>query len=88
MEKVLYATLSVEKSNKKDEIKVYKTIGEKYGIEVESKIDSKVKVNFAENITSNEEKINSLLDNIVMGSVDFEFLEYYAQDCVTNALYV
>jgi len=88
MDKILYATLSVEKGNKKDEVKVYKIKGEKYGIQVESNIDSKLEVNLAENVTSSEEKINALLDNIIMGSVDFKFLEYYAHDCSVNALSV
>lgn len=88
MDKILYATLCVEKGNKKDEVKVYKIKGEKYGIQVESNIDSKLEVNFAENITNSEKEIDELLENIVKGSVDFKFLEYYAHDCAVNALSV
>lgn len=88
MDKILYATLSVEKGNKKDEVKVYKIKGEKYGIQVESNIDSKLEVNLAENVTSSEEEIDELLANIVNGSVDFKFLEYYAHDCAVKALSV
>ena len=88
MDKILYATLSVDKGNHKDEVKIYKIKGEKYGVQVESNIDSKLEVNSAENVTSSEDKINELLDNIVMGSVDFKFLKYYAHDCAVNALSV
>lgn len=88
MDKILYATLIIEKGNKKDEVKVYKIKGENYGIQVESNIDSKLEVNFVENVTSSEEKIDQLLNKIVTGSVDFRFLEYYAQDCAVNALAV
>lgn len=88
MEKVLYATLSVVRNNKKDELKIYKTKGESYGIQVESIIDSKLEVNSVENVTSSEEKINELLANIVNGSLDVKFLEYYAHDCAVSALAV
>ena len=61
MDKILYATLSVEKGNKKDEVKVYKIKGEKYGIQVESNIDSKLEVNLAENKISNESPLGTAL---------------------------
>ena len=88
MDKILYATLSVAKGNQRDEVKIYKIKGEKYGIEIESNFNSKTAVNTAENITSSEEKINKLLDTIVMGSESFTLLEDFAYDFADKALSV
>ncbi len=88
MEKILFATLSVAKENKRDEVKIYKIKSEKFGIQIESNIDSKIVVNTAENITSSEDKINKLLDTIVMSSENFTLLDDFAYDFADTALSV
>lgn len=88
MEKILFATLSVVKENKRDEVKIYKIKGEKFGIEVESNVDSKIVTHTAENITSSEEKINKLLETIVLSSENFTLLEDFAYDFADTALSV
>ena len=45
-------------------------------------------VNTAENITSSEEKINKLLDTLVMNSENFTLLEDFAYDFADIALSV
>lgn len=88
MDKMLFATLSVAKGDTTDEIKIYKIKGEKFGIQIESTVDSKTVVNIAENITSSEEKINKLLDTLVMNSENFTLLEDFAYDFADIALSV
>ena len=77
MVKTLFATINVEKENEKNEVRIYKTKGEKYGIEV---VDSNENVKSAENITSSEKMINSLLDTIVLSTQNFTLLEDFASD--------
>lgn len=77
MVKTLFATINVAKENEKNEVRIYKTKGEKYGIEV---VDSNENVKSAENITSSEKMINSLLDTIVLSTQNFTLLEDFASD--------
>ena len=88
MEKILFATLNVAKENKRDEIKIYKIKGEKFGIEIEENIDSKTRIHTAENITSSEKRINELLETIVMSSENFTLLDNFAYDFADIALHV
>lgn len=80
MDKKLYATLSVAKQGTTDEIKIYKIKNEKFGIQIESTVGSKTVVNSAENITSSEDKINKLLDTLIINSENFTLLEDFAYD--------
>ncbi len=88
MEKTLFATLSVAKENKRDEVKIYKIKGEKFGIEIEENVNSKTQIRTAENITSSEKRINELLETIVMSSENFTLLDNFAYDFADIALHV
>lgn len=74
--KNLYATISVAKENQKKDIQIFETEDQKYGIEVV--IGEEVKK--VENLTSNKEKINKLLEAIVLGTQNFTLLEDFAYD--------
>ena len=88
MEKSLFATVTVAKENERDEVKIYKIKGEKFGIQIESNVNSELKNRVAENITNSEDKINKLLDALVMGTGSFTLLEDFACDFADNALTV
>ena len=88
MDKMLFATLSVAKGNQRDEVKIYKLKGEKFGVQIESDVDSKREIYSAENITSSEEKINKLLESIVLSTENFTLLDDVAFDFADNALTV
>lgn len=88
MEKSLFATVTVAKENERDEVKIYKIKGEKFGIQIESNVNSELKNRVAENITNSEDKINKLLDALVMGTESFTLLEDFACDFTDNALTV
>lgn len=80
MSKNLFATVTVEKEEKKKDVKIYKLEDEKYGVEVVSEEDGQTKVNKVENVTKNEEKINKLLDTLIRSVQNFELLDCFAYD--------
>ncbi len=88
MEKTLFATFNVAKGNQRDEVKIYKIKGEKYGIQIEANRNSKVDLQTAENITKSEEKIDKLLDALIMSAENFTLLDDFACDFADNALTV
>lgn len=88
MDKKLFATFNVAKENQRDEVKIYKIKGEKYGIQIESNRNSKIETHTAENITNNEECINKLLEAIVMSTESFTLLDDLVYDFKENALSV
>ena len=74
--KSLYATISVVKGNQKEDINVFETEEQKYGVEIV--IGDKVKK--LENLTSDKQKIEQLLDDVVLGAQNFTLLEDFAYD--------
>lgn len=72
----LYATITVAKENQKKDIQIFETEDQKYGIEVV--IGEEVKK--VDNLTSNKEKIDKLLDTIILGTQNFTLLEDFAYD--------
>lgn len=74
--KNLYATISVAKENQKKDIQIFETEDQKYGIEIV--IGDEVKK--IENLTSNKEKIDKLLEIIVLETQNFTLLEDFAYD--------
>ena len=80
MEKTLFATISVEKENEKKEVKIYKTQGIKYGIEITEEKGGETKIQKADNLTSSEEKVDKLLNILVQSSQNFTLLDDFAYD--------
>ena len=74
--KNLYATISVVKGNQKEDINVFETEEQKYGVEIV--IGDEVKK--LENLTSDKQKIEQLLDDVVLGAQNFTLLEDFAYD--------
>ena len=74
--KNLYATISVVKGNQKEDINVFETEEQKYGIEIV--IGDEVKK--LENLTSDKQKIEQLLNDVVLGAQNFTLLEDFAYD--------
>ncbi len=88
MDKKLFATFNVAKGNQRDEVKIYKIKGEKFGIQIEANRNSKEEIHTVENITDSEDNINRLLDAIVMSTESFTLLDDLAYDFRDNALSV
>lgn len=86
MDKKLFATFNVAKGNQRDEVKIYKIKGEKFGIQIEANRNSKEEIHTVENITDSEDNINRLLDAIVMSTESFTLLDDLAYDFRDNAL--
>lgn len=80
MIKNLFATISVAKENNKRDVKIYKVQNERYGIEVVEEENGKTNIKKVENLTESEEKINKLLDVIVLSTQNFTLLEDFAYD--------
>lgn len=80
MERNLYATISVAKESEKKDVKIYKLKDEKYGIEVETEEKGKVNSKKVENLTASEERINRLLEILVVSAENFTLLEDFAYD--------
>ena len=78
MNKILFATINIDREDEKRSVKIYKTMNEKYGIEVEFNEGADIKK--IDNITSSENKINQFLDVLVNDTQNFELLEDYASD--------
>ena len=74
--KSLYATISVVKGNHKEDINIFETEGQKYGIEIVIGDDVKK----LENLTSEKQKIEQLLNDVVLGAQNFTLLEDFAYD--------
>ena len=88
MDKKLFATFNVAKGNQRDEVKIYKIKGEKFGIQIEANRNSKEEIHTVENITDSEDNINRLLDAIVMSTESFTLLDDLAYDFRDNVLSV
>lgn len=80
MNKNLFATISVAKENERKNVKIYRVHNEKYGIEVVEEENGKTNIKKVENLTENEEKINKLLEVLVLSAQNFTLLEDFAYD--------
>lgn len=80
MNKNLFATISVAQENQKRDVKIYKLLNEKYGIEVVEEENGESKIKRVENLTNDEQKINKLLEILVLSAQNFTLLEDFAYD--------
>ena len=80
MNKNLFATITVAQENQKRDVKIYKLLNEKYGIEVVEEENGESKIKKVENLTKDEEKINKLLEVLVLSVQNFTLLEDFAYD--------
>ena len=80
MNKNLFATISVAQENQKRDVKIYKLLNEKYGIEVVEEENGESKIKKVENLTKDEDKINKLLEVLVLSVQNFTLLEDFAYD--------
>ena len=80
MNKNLFATISVAQENQKRDVKIYKLLNEKYGIEVVDEENGESKIKRVENLTNDEQKINKLLEILVLSAQNFTLLEDFAYD--------
>ena len=80
MNKNLFATISVAQENQKRDGKIYKLLNEKYGIEVVEEENGESKIKKVENLTKDEEKINKLLEVLVLSVQNFTLLEDFSYD--------
>lgn len=80
MNKNLFATISVAQENQKRDVKIYKLLNEKYGIEVVEEENGESKIKKVENLTKDETKINKLLEVLVLSAQNFTLLEDFAYD--------
>ena len=80
MNKNLFATISVAQENQKRDVKIYKLLNEKYGIEVVEEENGESKIKRVENLTNDEQKINQLLEILVLSAQNFTLLEDFAYD--------
>ena len=61
-------------------LKIYKLLNEKYGIEVVEEENGESKIKRVENLTNDEQKINKLLEILVLSAQNFTLLEDFAYD--------
>ena len=80
MNKNLFATISVAQENQKRDVKIYKLLNEKYGIEVVEEENGESKIKRVENLTNDEQKVNKLLEILVLSAQNFTLLEDFAYD--------
>lgn len=80
MERDLFATISVAKENERKDVKIYRLQSDKYGIEVVEENNGTINTRKVENLTNDKNKINKLLDVLVLSSQNFTLLEDFAYD--------
>ena len=80
MERDLFATISVAKENERKDVKIYRLQSDKYGIEVVEENNGTINTRKVENLTNDKNKINKLLDVLVLSSQNFTLLEEFAYD--------
>lgn len=80
MLKNLYATISVARENDKKDVKVYRLEDEKYGIEVVTEEKGETEIKKVENLTSSKEKIEKLLETLILSAQNFTLLEDFAYE--------
>ena len=80
MERDLFATISVAKENERKDVKIYRLQSDKYGIEVVEENNGTINSRKVENLTNDKNKINKLLDVLVLSSQNFTLLEDFAYD--------
>lgn len=80
MKKNLYATISVARENQKKDVKIYKLEDEKYGVEIVAEEAGIEKINKVENLTKDVEKIDRILETLVLSAQNFTLLEDFAYD--------
>ena len=78
--KELFAMISVEKENRRDIVKIYKTRDKKFGIEIERQKGDRLIIDKVDNLSESNEKINKLLETIVESTQNFTLLESFAYD--------
>lgn len=78
--KELFAMISVEKENRRDIVKIYKTRDKKFEIEIERQKGDRLIIDKVDNLTESNEKINKLLETIVESTQNFTLLESFAYD--------
>lgn len=83
--KKLYASTIMKSKNTIERINYYKTMDEKYGIEIEKQINnSNLESKQIKNITSSKVKINKVLDFLTEKFVMPDTVEYVLEDLRIN----
>lgn len=80
MEKELFSKITFERKEESKEVKIYKLKDEKYGIEIDTISDNKVDIKKVEQLTLSEEKIDRLLEILIVSAENFTLLEDFAYD--------